>query len=82
MPMDFNDKKKILDMMSSFDLTLKSQDIFMNVERNTAKTPTVITEEEYKYLDDLITRIPKKYLDIFSHPPYTECDWAKLLVKP
>jgi hypothetical protein len=82
MPHDFNDERKIRDMMSSFNLTLKDQNIFMNVERNTAKTPTVITDEEYRHLDDLIARIPKKYLDIFRNPPYTECDWAKLLVKP
>jgi hypothetical protein len=81
MPHDFNDEQKIRDMMSSFNLTLKNQDIFMNVERNTAKTPTVITDEEYRHLDDLIARVPKKYLDIFHNPPYTECDWAKLLVK-
>lgn len=81
MPRDFNDEKKIRDMLSSFNLTLNKNDIFMNVDRNTAKSPTLVTDEEYDQLYDLITRVPNKYLNIFRDPPYTQCDWAKLLVK-
>ena len=66
-------------MLSYFNLTLNKNDIFMNVDRNTAKTPTLITDEEYKQINDLITRVPEKYLDIFRNPPYTQCEWTKLL---
>jgi hypothetical protein len=68
-------------MMSFFKVPLKDNDIFMNVEKNTAKTPTVVTDEEYHHLKDLIARVPQKYLDIFSNPPYAQCDWAQLLIK-
>jgi len=81
MPQDFNDEKKIRDMFFSFNLTLNKNDIFMNVYKNTGKSPTVITDEEYYQLYDLIARVPNKYLDIFRNPPYTQCDWAKLLIK-
>ena len=81
MPYDLNDTKKINEMFKFFGLETQKSETDFHGNKNPGKKPTVITSEEIKQLEELITNIPKNYLTIFKEEPYKQFEWAKILVK-
>lgn len=80
-PKDLNNETKIRDMFQFLGVKLKQEDLHFQGKKNTAKTPTVVTEVEQKQSKELMKHLPDRYLAIFHHEPYVHFEWSLLLAK-
>ncbi len=80
-PKDLNDEERLTKMFSFLGITLKQNRIILQGKKNTAKTPTQITTQDTKQLQELIDHIPTRYLKIFCQDPYKSVEWGPLLQK-
>ena len=80
-PKDLNDKQKLQEMFTYFNIKTHTSDLIMEGKKNVAKTPTIVTNEDHQQLQKLVHHLPDRYLQIFHHPPYNQFKWAELLQK-
>ncbi|MDH7506685.1 MAG: hypothetical protein QHH15_02710 [Candidatus Thermoplasmatota archaeon] len=78
-PKDLNDYNTLEQMFKFFNLELKNQKIIMKGNKNKNVKPTIITDEDKKQFEEIIDRLPDKYLKIFQKEPYIKYEWASLL---
>jgi len=78
-PKDLNDVNVLRDMFDFFNFELKQEEINLRGRKHKGAKPTIITEEDKKQLEEIINKIPPRYLQIFQKKPYVDFEWGKLL---
>ncbi len=80
-PFELNDPGQIRDMLQFLELEPTGQSIRMTGSQN--RTPGIsirADEKHWRELRDVVEALPRKYLSIFSKPPYTKFDWHDWLI--
>lgn len=78
-PKDLNNAAVLKDMFEFFELELKQEDISLRGRKNKGiKKPTIITDEDRKQLEEIVAKIPSRYLKIFQERPYVDFEWVKM----
>ncbi|HEC81519.1 MAG TPA: hypothetical protein ENI42_03725 [Thermoplasmatales archaeon] len=82
-PKDLNNRNTLKDMFDFFELELKKEYIDLRGRKNKGAKPTVVTEEDKKLLEELVSKLPSTYLQIFKRKPYVDvkCEWMRLLTR-
>ena len=66
-------------MFEFFELELKQPNIVLRGRKNKGAKPTIITDEDRKQLEEVVSKLPGNYLEIFQNKPYTDFEWGELL---
>jgi hypothetical protein len=77
-PRDLNKSKKVKDMFRFFNLEMKNKEITFKGRKNKGRKKTIVTEKEISYFNEIILRLPDKYLRIFKNKPYIDFDWCDI----
>jgi hypothetical protein len=79
-PRDLNDANKIRELFNYFDLPMKSDRIVLAGRKNQSigYKAELATEEEEQF-EQVIQRLPERFLEIFRHEPYTNFGWSARL---
>ena len=80
-PRDLNDEKIIREMFEFFGLETKTDKINFKGRKNKGKNPTIVKDEDKKYLQEIVDKLPSKYLQIFENKPYKNYEWSDFLYK-
>lgn len=74
---DLNDPIKIKAMFAFFELPMKQPRVVLGRRRNKSiGHRTVITAENEREWEDVLRRLPERYLEIFEREPYRELAWS------
>ncbi len=77
-PKDLNHAKKIKDMFKFFKLEMKHKDISFQGRKNKGAKKTIIAEKEKNLFNEIISKLPDKYLKIFQNKPYVDFKWGNI----
>jgi hypothetical protein len=77
-PKELNKAKKIKDMFNFFELEMKNKDISFKGRKNKGRKKTVVKEKEKTQFNEILSRLPDKYLRIFKHKPYIDFEWRDI----
>jgi hypothetical protein len=77
-PKDLNNAGKIKEMFDFFELEMKNKTISFEGRKNKGKKKTIITEKEIGYFNEMISKLPDKYLRIFKNKPYVDFEWCDI----
>lgn len=79
-PRDLNDANKIRAMLEFFDLPLTNECIVLSGRRNQSiGYKAVDSAEEQEQFDQVLSRMPERYLEIFRREPYSNFGWSSRL---
>lgn len=79
-PHDLNDAVRVEEMIRTLGLEPADGQIQIAGKRNrTPGAKTVITSREEDEFREVVERLPEESLEIFSHPPYANYEWAQWL---
>jgi len=74
-PRELNNAERIRHMFEVLGLGLRSRDIKLSGRRNRNWRTTVITDEDRRQFAEVITAMPREYLQIFKSEPYSRLSW-------
>ena len=77
-PRDLNKSKKVKDMFNFFNLEMKNKEITFKGRKNKGRKKTIVTEKEISYFNEIISKLPDKYIRIFKNKPYIDFDWCNI----
>ncbi len=77
-PKDLNNAKKIMDMFKFFKLEMKHEDITFRGKKNKGAKRTVISEVEKNLFNEILSKLPDRYLKIFQDKPYVDFEWNNI----
>ena len=80
-PAELNDVAKVQSLLEFLHLPRRGDDIHLEGRKN--RTPgvrTVITERDRAEFSSVVALLPASYLEIFQHLPYSQWEWAKVLI--
>ena len=79
-PRDLNDPARLRAMFQFFDLETLRPEIEPGGRRNRSiGYRKGVTPEDEREADDLLARLPARYLEIFRHEPYVDWKWSARL---
>lgn len=81
LPKDLNDHHVLMDLFRFFKLELKRNMIIIRGRRNYNLIPTIVIDEDKRQFREIVSSLPKSYLEIFQKEPYNRVEWIKLLMK-
>ena len=81
-PRDLNDPASVRYTIERLGLELAGEEVRITGQQNrTPGVKTTVTSREEDEFREVVDRLPKDFLDIFSRSPYAECDWVRWLQK-
>jgi hypothetical protein len=81
-PEDLNNKSSIRSMFEFFGLKTIRADVVLRGRKNKCwgNTP-VVTPEDENQAAEILQQLPHRYLEIFSHAPYTNRPWSARFIR-